>query len=116
MDRFHYLKVGLAFVLMFVGIKMIIGHWYKIPIGASLLVVAMLLGISILASVLRPLPQKLPKPDADFGVKSTLPVETALIQETRRAASRDNGKPAEPPAVNTLETRPREGGSGTQDA
>lgn len=117
MDRFHYLKVGLAFVLMFVGIKMIIGYWYKIPIGASLLVVAMLLGISVLASVLRPLPQTLPKPNEDFGVKSTLPVDTArLPPETTHGVSRDNGKAAEPVPVSALETRPREGGSGTQDA
>jgi TerC family integral membrane protein len=51
MDMFRYLKVGLSFVLCFVGIKMVIVAFYKIPIGISLGVVAGILGISILASI-----------------------------------------------------------------
>jgi TerC family integral membrane protein len=51
MDMFRYLKVGLSFVLCFVGIKMVIVDFYKIPIGISLGVVAGILGISILASI-----------------------------------------------------------------
>ena len=51
MDMFRYLKVGLSFVLCFVGIKMVIVDFYKIPIGISLGVVAGILGISILASM-----------------------------------------------------------------
>jgi tellurite resistance protein TerC len=51
MDMFRYLKVGLSFVLCFVGIKMMIVDFYKIPIGISLGVVAGILGISILASI-----------------------------------------------------------------
>jgi tellurite resistance protein TerC len=53
-DRFHYLKVGLALVLAFVGVKMLIAEVYKIPIGVSLAVVATLIGISVLVSLLRP--------------------------------------------------------------
>jgi len=30
-DRFHYLKIGLAAVLAFVGIKILAGHWYHLP-------------------------------------------------------------------------------------
>ena len=51
MEMFRYLKVGLSFVLCFVGIKMVIVDFYKIPIGISLSVVAGILGISILVSI-----------------------------------------------------------------
>jgi tellurite resistance protein TerC len=50
MDMFRYLRVGLSFVLCFVGAKMMLVDLYKIPIGISLGVVAGILGISILAS------------------------------------------------------------------
>jgi len=53
MDKFEYLKYGLAAVLTFVGIKMVIVDFYKIPTGASLGVVAGILTISILASLWR---------------------------------------------------------------
>ena len=52
MDMFRYLKVGLSFVLCFVGVKMLIVDFYKIPIGISLGVVAGILALSILASLL----------------------------------------------------------------
>jgi tellurite resistance protein TerC len=51
MDKFQYLKLGLSAVLTFVGIKMVIMDFYKIPIGVSLGVVAGILTISILASL-----------------------------------------------------------------
>jgi tellurite resistance protein TerC len=51
MDKFQYLKYGLAAVLTFVGVKMVIVDLYKIPVGVSLLVVAGILTISILASL-----------------------------------------------------------------
>jgi tellurite resistance protein TerC len=51
-DRFHLLKFGLAFVLGFIGVKMLIVEWYHIPIGASLAVVGMLLALSIIASLM----------------------------------------------------------------
>lgn len=50
-EKFHYLKIGLSFVLVFVGVKMVVSEMYKIPIGASLAVIAGLLGISIIASL-----------------------------------------------------------------
>jgi tellurite resistance protein TerC len=53
MEMFHYLRVGLSFVLCFVGVKMVIVDFYKIPIGVSLAVVAGILLLSILASVLK---------------------------------------------------------------
>ncbi|NJN95483.1 MAG: TerC family protein [Anaerolineales bacterium] len=51
-DKFHYLKLGLSVVLTFVGVKMVIAEFYKIPIGVSLGVIAAILTISILASLL----------------------------------------------------------------
>src|SRR5688572_9647854 len=53
-DKFHFLNIGLALVLMFVGVKMVIVEWYKVPITASLLVIAGLLGASIAASMIWP--------------------------------------------------------------
>lgn len=51
MDKFQYLKLGLSGVLTFVGVKMVIADFYKIPIGISLGVVAGILTLSILASL-----------------------------------------------------------------
>jgi len=51
MDRFRYLKPGLATVLVFVGVKMLIAEVYKIPIGVSLGVVASILAVAIGASL-----------------------------------------------------------------
>jgi tellurite resistance protein TerC len=56
MERFHYLKVGLALVLAFVGTKMLVASVFKIPIGWSLGVVLLLLAGSVVASLLRPRP------------------------------------------------------------
>jgi tellurite resistance protein TerC len=52
--RFHYLKVGLSAVLIFVGAKMLAIDVYKVPIGISLGVIVLLLGASIVASWLWP--------------------------------------------------------------
>lgn len=52
-DKFYYLKLGLAVVLTFVGIKMVIVDIYKIPTPLSLAVVAGVLAIAIVASWLR---------------------------------------------------------------
>jgi tellurite resistance protein TerC len=50
-DRFAYLKMGLAAVLVFVGAKMVLSDLYKVPIGVSLLVIATLIGVSMLVSL-----------------------------------------------------------------
>ena len=49
-DRIHYLKVGLSVVLVFVGAKMLLADVYPIPVGVSLAVVGLALGIAALAS------------------------------------------------------------------
>jgi tellurite resistance protein TerC len=51
MQKFVYLKLGLSAILVFVGVKMIIVDFYKIPSSVSLLVIAALLAISIGASL-----------------------------------------------------------------
>lgn len=50
-DRFHLLKYGLAVILIFVGTKMLIVDWLKIPVAVSLSVVVAVLGVSILLSL-----------------------------------------------------------------
>jgi tellurite resistance protein TerC len=49
----HYLKLGLACVLFFVGAKMVFSEVYKMPAVLSLGVIATILGVAIAASVLR---------------------------------------------------------------
>ena len=51
MTRFAYLRYGLAAILIFVGAKMLIAHFWKVPIAASLLVIAGLLSFSIFLSM-----------------------------------------------------------------
>jgi tellurite resistance protein TerC len=51
-SRFHLLKFGLAFVLMFVGTKMLIVKWLHIPTGVSLMVIATLLISAVVASLI----------------------------------------------------------------
>lgn len=51
---FYYLKYGLSAILVFVGIKMIMAEFYKIPIVYSLLSILGILLISILFSVIYP--------------------------------------------------------------
>ena len=51
-DRFHLLKYGLAVVLMFVGGKMLIVDWFKIPVAVSLGVVVAVLSTSMLLSLI----------------------------------------------------------------
>ncbi|MBM3875732.1 MAG: TerC family protein [Verrucomicrobia bacterium] len=49
---FRYLKIGLALVLAFIGLKMLVKPWLDIPTGASLLVVGALILLSVLLSIL----------------------------------------------------------------
>jgi len=53
-DRFAYLKVGLAAVLVFVGGKMVLADVVKLPIEASLGVIAAILAAAVLASLAWP--------------------------------------------------------------
>jgi len=53
-DRFHLLNYGLAAVLCFIGSKMLIMDFYKIPIAISLGVVFVLVAGSMVASLMIP--------------------------------------------------------------
>jgi len=54
MQLFHYLNYGLCFILVFVGAKMLVSEFYKIPIGIALGTIVAILAASILASVIWP--------------------------------------------------------------
>ena len=51
MHKFEYLKLGLAAILVFVGAKMALVDWVKIPAGVSLGVIAAILGVAVAASL-----------------------------------------------------------------
>ena len=54
MDLFHYLHYGLSVVLIFIGLKMLGARYVNIPTGWALTIVLLVLGASIVASVLNP--------------------------------------------------------------
>lgn len=54
MDIFHYLHYGLSVVLIFIGAKMLVSHYYTIPTGIALAAVGGVLTISVAASLLFP--------------------------------------------------------------
>lgn len=51
-DRFHLLTYGLGVILVFVGTKMLIVDWVKIPVGISLGVVGVILVVAVISSLL----------------------------------------------------------------
>jgi tellurite resistance protein TerC len=53
MEKFYYLKPGLALVLLFIGIKMAASEFYKIPIMISLVVIFGILAIAMILSFIR---------------------------------------------------------------
>ena len=53
MDRFIYLRTGLAFVLAFVGIKMIIADYLPIPRNLSLGIIVLILAVTIGISMMK---------------------------------------------------------------
>ncbi len=54
MNKFHYLQIGLAMILIFIGMKMLITNFYKITLGYSLGIIAIILLASIIISILNP--------------------------------------------------------------
>ncbi len=52
-DKFHYLKLALAVILCYVGVKMVLTDLYHIPTVLSLAIIAFVLGIAVVASVIR---------------------------------------------------------------
>ena len=72
-DKFRFLRFGLAFILTFVGIKMLIAEKVHIPTTASLLVVAGGIVASVIASLL--IPVKEADDDVDHDPTEALPFE-----------------------------------------
>ncbi|AHG90796.1 integral membrane protein, TerC family [Gemmatirosa kalamazoonensis] len=83
--RFHLLRYGLAAVLAFVGVKMLVSSKWPIPIGISLGVIAALLGASVVASLLRPAPEG-PTLSPRTGTTEEQPVATQGAEAPREAA------------------------------
>ena len=79
-DKFYYLKLGLATILTFVGVKMVLADIFHIPIAISLLVIVGVLAVAIVVSLLRTrrlerqmLQEVAPKGDgADIGAARTI--------------------------------------------
>ncbi len=85
--RFRYLKVSLIAVLFFVGTKMVLVETpLKIGTGVSLAVIGGLLGLGVVASLVRPLPEE---------VERRLPGPEGVLA-SRRSPRRDEDESAKP--------------------
>ncbi len=73
-QRFSYLKFGLAVLLMLVGVKLLLADLYHIPIGVSLGAIALILTSAIVASLLFP-PREPERPKDPRDVSSSPPAE-----------------------------------------
>jgi len=83
--RLKFLHVGLALVLVFVGAKMVLAPFIKIPVMGSLTVVVGVIGISTLVSLLAPsLPgrESSRPPNEDQRIRPA--VERSPLAESRR--------------------------------
>ena len=49
--RFYYLKHGLAIILTFIGFKLLLAHWFKVPIVVALGVIVITLTACIFLSI-----------------------------------------------------------------
>jgi tellurite resistance protein TerC len=61
MELFHYLHYGLALVLIFVGSKMLASHYIDLPTELALGIVAVILVVSVLASLIHPQKREAPE-------------------------------------------------------
>lgn len=82
--RFHRLGTGLAFILAFIGVKMIISEWYHMPIGISLGVIGVVLAASIVWSMLT-------EPDGDDAPEQDAPDQDAHDQDAAELAAGNGG-------------------------
>jgi tellurite resistance protein TerC len=71
LSRLAYLKTGLALVLAFVGVKMLISKFFPIPIWVSLIVIAGILTATIVISLLWPPRGTLPSSHPDEPLRET---------------------------------------------
>lgn len=54
LELFHYLHYGIALLLSFIGLKMLLEPYFAISLGVSLAVIVLSISVSILASLLHP--------------------------------------------------------------
>ncbi len=66
-DKFRFLNIGLALVLSFVGVKMLIVKWYEIPTWLALSTVALILSLAVTISVLLPEPEEEEEEESDVN-------------------------------------------------
>lgn len=52
MDKFRYLSKGLALILIFVGMKMLVVDFYKLPVLIALIIIVVILVMSVIASLI----------------------------------------------------------------
>ena len=90
--KFRYLKFGLSVVLIFVGAKMLLADVYKVPIGLSLGIIALVIASSIALSLLFPPREEAPPPPAaaDGSEPVSGPASAPAV-----AIGTDGGPPAE---------------------
>ena len=63
MKKFRFLKAGLAVILVFIGIKMLVEPWHDVSIGLSLGVIGVVLAVTVAASlVFQPPAAEIPNP------------------------------------------------------
>ena len=74
MKLFHHLRYGLSAILVFVGAKMLLADFYKIPVGIALGVVAGILLISVIASLVHPHRKEPVVERTDLEAKTKQPV------------------------------------------
>ncbi len=53
-EKFHYLKIGLSVLLVFIGLKMLLHHWFPLTTMQSLTIVLSILIVSIIVSLVFP--------------------------------------------------------------
>ncbi len=86
MDRFVHLKVGLAAVLALVGAKMLVADLYAVPVWASLVAIAAILGVAVAVSL-----RTRPAPIDQGGTDATGDGGAEVDRKERTADRRDGG-------------------------
>lgn len=82
MDRFHYLNIGLAVILGFVGVKMLLTDVWHMPSWLSFVVIVVTLAVAVGASLARPREEH--GTDADATGETPAPgAEDVQLAETR---------------------------------
>jgi tellurite resistance protein TerC len=88
-ERFRYLNLGLAAVLVFVGLKMTLADVYEIPVALSLVVIVVALAAAVAASLAGPAPST-PRPTDAAGAHRD---PQALRRPTARKPAPTEGRP-----------------------